>query len=132
SIINRVITEASGAQGLDDMFGRVLSNMMGYLDCGYGGVSLFEEGSYRIATQYHQGDEHLFRHIQNASDGSCAELIRSIEAGRSLGWKGDAGGETEGPCAGIVVPLESGKEKLGTMYFLATLKGNDNTCTGTF
>lgn len=119
SIINRVITEASGAQGLDDMFGRVLSNMMGYLDCGYGGVSLFEEGSYRIATQYHQGDEHLFRHIQKASDGSCAELIRSIEAGRSLVWKSDAGGETEGPCAGIVVPLESGKEKLGTMYFLS-------------
>lgn len=119
SIVNKVITEASGARGLEDMFNRVLSNMMGYLDCGYGGVSLFEEGSRRISAHYHQGDERLFQDIQDAGNVDCAGLQRSLESGKSLVWKREKGGEREGPCAGIVVPLESGEEILGTMYFLS-------------
>lgn len=119
SIINRVITEASAARGMDDMFSRVLSNIMGYLDCGYGGVSLYDEDSRQVTARYHQGDESLYHHIQNAADGPLAELKRSIENGKSLVWKGDGEVGGMGPCAGIVVPLESGDEVLGMMYFFS-------------
>ncbi len=119
SIINRVITEASAARGMDDMLNRVLSNIMGYLDCGYGGVSLYEEDSRRVLARYHQGDENLYHDIQNAANGPLAELKRSIENGKSLVWKGDGEAGGEGPCAGIVVPLESGDEVLGMMYFFS-------------
>lgn len=123
SVINRVITEASDARGLDDMFSSVLSNILGYLDCQYGGVSLFEDGSHRVTARYHQGDEGLFHDIQNADKGPLAELKRSIENGKSLVWKGEAEAGGTGPCRGIVVPLESGDEVLGVMYFFSSEHG---------
>ncbi len=119
SVINRVITEASDARGLDAMFSSVLSNILWYLDCQYGGVSLYEDESRRVAARYHQGDEGLFHDIQNAAKGPLAELKRCIENGKSLVWKGDAEAGGTGPCAGIVVPLESGDEVLGVMYFFS-------------
>lgn len=120
SIMNKVIAEASAAGSIGEMARGVLSNLLEYLDCGFGGISLFGEGAARIETQIHHGDERLYRNALDSDDESVVSWKRAIAGGKHLVWEGTAVEGGEKPCAGIVIPLQSGNEVLGTMYFLSS------------
>jgi len=119
SIINKVIAEASAARGIEEMVDGVLSNLVSYLNCEFGAVSLCDEGSSRVTTHIQKGDETLYQEIMDSGDESVTEWKRAISEGRCLAWKGAAGKGGHPTYAGIVVPLQSGNETLGSMYFLS-------------
>lgn len=118
SITNRVIAEASAATGLEEMIRGMLSTLMKYLGCGFGGVSLYEEGSHRITTHIHEGNVRLYQEIMDSDDNGPEEWKGAINGGKGLVWKGAAGKTGDTMHTGIVIPLQSGNEVIGTMYFI--------------
>ncbi|MCU0631535.1 MAG: ATP-binding protein [Methanolinea sp.] len=119
STINRVIAEASAATGVEGMGQRVLVNMSEYLGCEFGGISLYEEGSSRISSRVHHGNDVLFQNLMDSDEESAIEWKTAIREGKPLAWRGAPGLCGDVPHAGIVVPLKSGNGVLGVMYFLS-------------
>lgn len=117
--INRVIAEASAATGIEEMGKGVLQNLAAYLDCEFGGISLYEEGSSRTITTIRHGDCSLFQCLMESDDESAAAWKKAISEGRFLVWKGDSRINGVTPKSGIVIPLESADKTMGAMYFLS-------------
>jgi len=119
STINRVIAEAAAATGVEEVGRGVLANLIRYLGCEYGGISLYEEGSSRLVAKVHHGDDSLYQNLMESGNESVAALKEAISQGKFLVWKEESGTQCDTPASGIVVPLQSGDEALGVMYFLS-------------
>ena len=119
SIINRVIAQASAATSVEDMGRGVLANLTGYLGCEYGGITLFREGSSRPAAKVDYGDCSLYQSLMDSDDESLARVKGAITGGKFLVWNRGSPLQCRSPETGIVVPLQSGDETIGVMYFLS-------------
>ncbi|OPX68027.1 MAG: sensor protein KdpD [Methanoregulaceae archaeon PtaB.Bin056] len=119
SIINRVIAQASGAKGVEDMGRGVLANLTGYMGCEFGGITLFGEGASRNLTEIHHGDASLFQSLMESADESAATWKEAISGGKFLVWNRGSSPQCRSPETGIVVPLQSGDDTIGAMYFLS-------------
>jgi len=119
STINRVIAQASAATSVEDMGQGVLANLIGYLGCEYGGITLFTEGSSRAAVKVDHGDGSLYQSLMESDDESLTRLKEAISEGKFLVWKRGSPLKCRSPETGIVVPLQSGDETIGVMYFLS-------------
>lgn len=126
STINRVIAEAAAATGVEEMGRGVLANLTRYLGCEYGGISLYEEGSSRLVAKVHHGDDSLYQNLMESGNESVAALKEAVSQGKFLVWKEESGTQCDTPASGIVVPLQSGEEALGVMYFLSC---SSRTCS---
>lgn len=119
STINRVIAQASAATSVEDMGRGVLANLTGYLGCEYGGITLFREGSSRAAAKVDHGDGSLYKSLMDSDDESLARLKKAITEGKFLVWNRGSPLQCKSPETGIVVPLQSGDDTIGVMYFLS-------------
>jgi len=119
SITNRVIAEAAAATGLEEMLQRMISTLMTYLDCDFGGVTLYGEGSRQISAQIHTGEMRLFQEIMDADGDAPEEWRGAICEGKGLLWKGAIGQTGDVTYTGMVIPLKSGTDVTGAMYFVS-------------
>ena len=115
-IMNRVIAEAASAPSADRILEHALGHVVDLYQCDFGGISCREDGAG--ARIVHQGDTALFSELSD-SPGDHAKgwrdaLARQVMYHFSL--EADAAPQGAIAVAGMVVPIQSGEQTIGTLY----------------
>ncbi|NMC34306.1 MAG: PAS domain S-box protein [Veillonellaceae bacterium] len=116
-LINRVTADASSASDIGWLMHSVLGHTRKFSGCDLCGAYVFHEGQPPLL--FMDGDSELLKLVESSDSEISLAWRDATTKGLPLRWNGNRKVPEGLPLAGMVIPLASGEEIVGVLFFLS-------------